>query len=550
MLSDKELSDAANQLASFRVKDDEYHRNHAKILDKYAALMEDFKRLKSDFEEARDSRERYKSLAKGGERNPFVLVLVDGDGYVFDDDLLESKAEGGSRAAQLLNDTVQRSLRNRPGLENCNIMVRIYANVVGLSKAVSKVGLAGPEKRSLAPFVANFNRSNGLFDFVDAGELKENADFKIRGLFRQFVENTQCRHIYFAACHDVGYLSELTSYTSQRDRITLVRNYAFHKEYARLGLRTEEFPGIFRATALPSPSYTSGAADMPPPPTPSKPVTSPIPTAPRHASSASIDAEPCTFYQKGACKYGKGCKFAHVKVSSNGHMDSSDWRTPSKTDTFQTTPLSKSDNKFMTGNSSFASGTPDFTVLPREGSVPPNKTPVNARQERLDCYLPPISADDRAQYRARIARQKLCNSHHLNGYCPNGTDCQYDHSPISEGVKNCLQEVAHHAPCPRRQACRSLTCLAGHVCQRQDCQKRGGRTFCKFPFPMHNVDFNMAEYVQGTNAPQEENGSASGSAKESPTSYSSGGESPQADTQEGAPLGAVEAETVTLHTSA
>lgn len=76
MLSDKELSQAASQLAQFRMKDDEYHRNHTEILDKYAALMEDFKRLKSDFEEARDSRERYKSLAKGGERNPFVSLVV------------------------------------------------------------------------------------------------------------------------------------------------------------------------------------------------------------------------------------------------------------------------------------------------------------------------------------------------------------------------------------------------------------------------------------------------------------------------------------------
>ncbi|KAF2158540.1 hypothetical protein M409DRAFT_61552 [Zasmidium cellare ATCC 36951] len=521
MLSDKELTQAADQLAQFRIKDNEYHRNHADILNKYAALIEDFKHLKSDFEEARDWRERYKSLAKGGERNPFVLVLVDGDGYVFDDDLLESKAEGGSRAAQLLNDAVQRSLRNRP---------------------------VGPEKRSLAPFVANFNRSSGLFDFVDAGELKENADFKIRGLFRQFVENTQCRHIYFAACHDVGYLSELTSYTSQRDRITLVRNYAFHKEYAKLGLRTEEFPGIFRATALPSPSYSGGTMDMPRPPTPSKPVTSPLPAAPRHASAASIDAEPCTFY-------GKGCKFAHVKESMKGKSQSSvtdgtDWPTLTKTDPFQMTLLAKSDNGFMTGSSTFANIIPDFTVLPREGSAPANKIPVNARQERLDHYTPPTSAEDRAQFRARIARQKLCNSHHLNGYCSNGVACQYDHSPINEGIKNCLQEVAHHAPCPRRQACRSLSCRNGHICQRQDCQKRGGRTFCKLPFPMHSVDLNMVEYVQGADAITEDYDIVNGSAKDSPPSYPSDEESPQSEKEDGAPLSAVEDKTDTMDVSA
>lgn len=82
------------------------------------------------------------------------------------------------------------------------IQVRIYLNLAGLSKAMSqaRVPSVGPEKRSLAPFVANFNRSNDLFDIVDAGEMKENADFKIRAMFRQFVENSQCKHIFFAAC--------------------------------------------------------------------------------------------------------------------------------------------------------------------------------------------------------------------------------------------------------------------------------------------------------------------------------------------------------------
>ena len=73
-----------------------------------------------------------------------------------------------------------------------------------LSKTLSKAGLTGPEKRSLAPFAASFTRSIDLFDFVDAGELEDNAGFKIRATFRQFVENAQCRHIYFAAAHDVG----------------------------------------------------------------------------------------------------------------------------------------------------------------------------------------------------------------------------------------------------------------------------------------------------------------------------------------------------------
>lgn len=78
-------------------------------------------------------------------------------------------------------------------------MVRIYANLAGLSKAAAKAKLCGFDKRALAPFVASFNRSNDLFDFVDAGELKENADFKIRAMFvsqAQYCGSFLCKSSY------------------------------------------------------------------------------------------------------------------------------------------------------------------------------------------------------------------------------------------------------------------------------------------------------------------------------------------------------------------
>jgi hypothetical protein len=52
------------------------------LLLRYDALLEAYRRLRSDFEEEREARERYKKLARGQEKNPFVLVLVDLDGYI------------------------------------------------------------------------------------------------------------------------------------------------------------------------------------------------------------------------------------------------------------------------------------------------------------------------------------------------------------------------------------------------------------------------------------------------------------------------------------
>jgi len=65
--------------------------------------------------------------------------------------------------------------------DRCRIMVRVYANVLGLSKVLARNGMVGHEARSLSPFSSAFNRSQDLFDFVDAAEKKEGSDFKIRG---------------------------------------------------------------------------------------------------------------------------------------------------------------------------------------------------------------------------------------------------------------------------------------------------------------------------------------------------------------------------------
>lgn len=514
MLNDNDMEQAASSLGRFRTENERHQTTLSEMLEKYTTLIEDYKRLKSDYEEERDSRERYKQMARGQERNPFVLVLIDGDGYVFDDDLISTGAEGGQRAAHLLNQVVKDSLRNH-GLENCRIMVRVYANLSGLSKTLSRVKLAGPEKRSLAPFVANFNRSNELFDFVDAGELKENADYKVRAMFRLNIENPACKHVYFAGCHDVGYISELTPHGNNRDRITLIRSTNFHHEFSKLGMRTEKFPNIFRLTPLDAF-----------PQTPSKAL--PMRTVEPAAAGGHETGTVCKFYQMGKCTYGKACRNLHIpKQSANGAQaphpggrgitDSKDWRQNGAADQgsvpFQMANITKTDNDFfMTGNrapSNFPSYAPDeFSgVLPNPADIPPGDIAINKKQHRLDVHMPAATPEDWTAFNARAARHKLCNNYHLTGSCSSGTDCQYDHNPISPGIMKCLQQVARNLPCGRRGGCRMTACIQGHICQKPDCKHRGGKTFCKIPSVSHTQDLHVAQYVLGvtqqTSAPDE-----------------------------------------------
>ncbi|KAK4122057.1 hypothetical protein N657DRAFT_554160, partial [Parathielavia appendiculata] len=482
MLSDPEIERAAAQLAEYRRSD-----ALSRLLDQYAVLIEDYKRLKSDYEEEREAREKYKKMAKDQERNPFVLVLIDGDGYVFNDSLLAKRSEGGSIAAQKLNDEVKASMR-RKGLEHCQVMVRIYANVFGLSKALSRTGVVGAESRSLAPFIASFNRSCGLTEFVDAGQLKENADFKLRALLRLYAENSQCKHIYFGACHDVGYISELTPFMGNSSKFTLINTpgVRFHDEFTKLGMGIEEFRTVFRHAPFDGanqyhPIDASG----------SKPNTGPVQLASPIKQSSSSAGKPgeehktsCLFYAIGKCRYGKSCKMLHVNspTDAKGTQQYADPPAPSGVP--------------ATGNGSLEVSHL-LANLPRKDEMPQGYVAVNENNYRLDPYLAPVSASVMGRLKARVDKRRVCNSFQLQGICDAGDRCEYDHEPLDAEFLPALEALARTQPCPRRGACRLVECTHGHICQNMDCKHRGGKAYCKLPYLSHLEDLRDVRYSHG-----------------------------------------------------
>ncbi|KFH44051.1 hypothetical protein ACRE_051510 [Hapsidospora chrysogenum ATCC 11550] len=488
MLTDHEIDQASRQLASYRQTD-----ALSEILDKYSVLIEDYRRLKSDYEEERDARERYKKMAKGGERNPFVVVLIDGDGYVFDDDLVTHGDEGGSKAAQLLHRGIRASLQ-RKGLEHCQIIVRIYANVTGLSKALHKAGLVGNEKRSLAGFIAGFNRSYGLSDFVDAGELKENADFKLRALLNLYADNAQCKHVYFGACHDVGYISDMTPYRGNGERVTLMRSPSakFHDEFVKLGLPVEEFPpGLLRQVPLDTSTSrrlanstfsttgartTSGESQLL---SPAKPYFS----TDSHQGQGPV----CRYYPQGNCKYGEKCKNLHI-ASTNGDSPSGSLQEPRSRTEGREANNHKSPLAPALNHSS-------LRKLPRKADIPEGHVAVNKNNFRLDPYILPVPQEVGTRLRQRADRRRICNNFHLNGSCAAGDACEYDHSPLDEEDKRALEWLARSNPCPKRGICRNTLCTRGHICQVQDCPRRGGKGYCKLPISSHHEDLETVRYV-------------------------------------------------------
>ncbi|KAI1128190.1 hypothetical protein F5Y10DRAFT_241066 [Nemania abortiva] len=518
MLTDKELEDAAEKLAEFRAKSAEED-----FLQRYADLLVSYQQLKSDFEEEKLTRERYKQLARNQERNPFVLVVVDGDGYIFKDEFLHRGADGGSQAAQHLYEVVKTSLRGK-GLEHCEVMIRVYANLVNLSRTLSKNGLATADKRSLAPFVANFNRSYGLVDFVDAGELKENADFKIRALLDLYAENAQCKHIYFAACHDVGYLSELTRFRGDRNRVTLIRSSGllFHTQFLKLDLGVEELPGVFRTVPLDAPTpFTKPNANA-------DPMKSPLPVGPSAATSnisypGAGSREPqkiCQFYQSGKCRFGGDCKNAHVdargsksqfsyQTSSHGIYDNEITNGPGRVKSLAAAALYEPDAVLpgrMSARADFAN------QLPKKSDIPDGYVAVNRNLHRLDAYMPPPSPAASSRLRELSSVTKFCNSKQLTNSCPN-ENCEYEHNPLPEELLPALEWLSRSLPCTKRGSCRASSCVLGHICQNMECQARGGKIKCKLPGNAH-TDFTVDQYVHD---PKYTNSTNASNATNSPT---------------------------------
>ena len=68
-------------------------------------------------------------------------------------------------------------------VENMDVVVRAFANVKGLNQALHRDGKMR-ECADLASFARGFTQRLGLFDFIDVGSGKEEADEKVRGMFR------------------------------------------------------------------------------------------------------------------------------------------------------------------------------------------------------------------------------------------------------------------------------------------------------------------------------------------------------------------------------
>lgn len=105
-------------------------------------------------------------------------MLIDGDGMIFDDRLVQNGEAGGREAAGLLWNAVMDHFQIDTGLpSDVKIVTRIYANLKGLGDICKRSGMISTPS-IIEDFARGFTGSKQLFDFVDVGVGK----LKVRAL--------------------------------------------------------------------------------------------------------------------------------------------------------------------------------------------------------------------------------------------------------------------------------------------------------------------------------------------------------------------------------
>ncbi|KAH7384175.1 hypothetical protein DE146DRAFT_217595 [Phaeosphaeria sp. MPI-PUGE-AT-0046c] len=443
----------------------------------------------------RDQKARYDgyvlALSRALHDNPFIMVLIDGDGMIFNGEYIQEGETGGRRAASQLHAEVQNYMQSQ--CEDvplgARIVCRVYANVRGLGDVLVRNGTI-EELSIFEDFVRGFSRGKTLFDFVDVGAGKDRADEKIIESLKLFSQDYHCRRILFGCSHYNGYARSLEECSDRPEivgKVVLLEGVPFEKELLALPYKAIKFPRLFRDSKIVLPgapgAYTPLAQSsparnytmlpglptrFPPPARPAVVIDSPLPTQaalaasniPRTPSSSTLASDQNTTV-KPATTPGTWAAKAAAAPPPPAHRATS----------------------------------PEYKPMNRDEVVSRNRN-----GQRVD---PPTKDYDKAEV-DRVKKMKLCNTHFLRKECPYGDQCSHDHSarPTEDELKT-LRLVARMAPCVNGSGCSDNRCIYGHRCPAPPHRTRhvkGTKSCifedqCKFPVELHDIDTTVVKTV-------------------------------------------------------
>ncbi|KAJ5347664.1 hypothetical protein MYU51_003573 [Penicillium brevicompactum] len=438
------------------------------LLQRVTALENSFQQEKLDHErETRFNRDiqlhemelmdQISSVKNMMGREPFVVLLLDGEGIMFKDEFLQLGEQGGRNAAKQLWKSLQGYVvTNLPTITEPKIMTKIYLNVKGLMETYNRGGMT-LEISTISEFIRGFNESASFFEIVDVGTGKSKAHDKIKEAFKLYLYNCHC-HQLFLGCPSneeyAGSLRELISGANYKGRVSLVEGLPLEKEFddfRQQDYRITQFPDVFRSTKIvPSaPSWTAPWKSA----IPSRTLLTPSPTQ-QYQTPAPLSRTSTS-----------------TSVSNLG------------------VPLTTITNK---------PDPSDFQVVRPKvpGTSPPKSVERNKYGQRVDRLdFKSIPRDDLN----KLKKLKLCNYHFLLGECPNEESCYHDHDrKLSRQDLHILSAIARMTPCRFGLECDDVECIYGHRCPQSEPGKktcfRGDS--CRFEPVAHGIDTNIVKVTR------------------------------------------------------
>ncbi|GAQ40350.1 C-x8-C-x5-C-x3-H zinc finger protein [Aspergillus niger] len=378
------------------------------------------------------------------DREPFIVVLLDGIGIIFKDEFLQRGEEGGKVAANKLAVALKDYVAsNFPGLDNPKIITRMYVNLKDLSEMCVR-GVISTDPSSIEGFAKGFNNGHPLFDLVDTG--LDNAHDKIAGTHQDFLVQDTC-----IGCADTNaYAQILVDIMEDIDlvgRVTLIEGITFEKDLAKIkaAYRVSQFPEILRNTKI-TPVWApwkAAVASKPPPALTPSPRPGAVPLS-RTSTSTSTNAS--------------------TSMSSTSARPS----TPGEFQVVQSKSITPARPKIVERNK------------------------YGQRVDRVDFKSIPREEMN------RLKKLKLCNLHYLLGECTID-NCQHDHSRrLTKSELSVLTAIARMTPCRYGLDCDDPECTYGHRCPHAEPGKKDcyWGSNCRFDPAAHGIDTNIVKLTK------------------------------------------------------
>jgi Flp pilus assembly protein TadG len=394
------------------------------------------------------------------DRNAYILALLDGDGMIFNKELIGKGEKGGKEAATLLHAALSEYVTDSLGhLDAVRIVVRIYGDTSNLAdmllkcKEIDKVG-------TFQDFVRGFNSTKLLFDFIDAGSRKDTAGDKLSENMRVSLYDCHCHTVMFGCSHNDEYaqvVEEISQDNEVADHLVLLEGIPFEASLSTLQqkFKTVRFDNIFRSAKPVAPKTLPAVV---------------LPTLSRVESNktSSNNSASSTPHLNWATVTAQ----AHANPATGSQSSNSTPATVTAKSTGKVTPTSNTANKTSTKSIS-----------------------TNRLGERIDRTDETI-----ANYEIqKVKKLKLCNTFYLQGQKCTSSHCTHRHDyPISNWERKCLREVARMTPCYYRTDCEDPDCIYGHRCPQSKPNESGCYygDECRFYGWGHGIDTRIVKTVR------------------------------------------------------